>query len=104
MRKKPAKPKTPSRAVIPAGVKSIDAVYDILARDLALPKHFGRNLDALYDSLAGDVAGPFIVVIEDAPGLLKALGAKGTALIRTFREVSGARRDSTFMYGSARRR
>lgn len=104
MRKKPVNAKRPKRAVIPAGTKSIDAVYDILARELGLPAHFGRNLDALHDALTGDVAGAFVVVIEDAPGLRKALGAKGTALIRTFREVAGARRDATFMYGLAGRR
>jgi len=104
MTKKPAKKRPAKRAVIPAGTRSIDAVYDILVRDLGLPAHFGRNLDALYDALTGDVSGPFIVVIEDAPGLRKALGAKGTAVIRTFREVAGARRDATFMYGLAGRR
>lgn len=101
MTRKGAKPK---RAVIPAGTATIDAVYDILARGLGLPAHFGRNLDALYDALTGDVSGPFIVVIEDAPGLRKALGTKGGALIRTFREVAGARRDATFSYGPAGRR
>jgi ribonuclease inhibitor len=104
MTKKSASPKKPKRAVIPAGTESIDAVYDILARDLGLPKHFGRNLDALYDALTGDVEGPIIVVIEDAPGLRKALGSKGAALITTFRAVAGARRDATFMYGLAKRR
>lgn len=104
MKKAPANPKRPKRAVVPAGTASIDAVYDILARELGLPKHFGRNLDALYDALTGDVSGPFIVVIEDATGLRKALGSKGAALIRTFREVAQARRDATIMYGLAGRR
>ena len=90
MTKKAAKPK---RAVIPAGCKSIDAVYDILARDLALPRHFGRNLDALYDALTGDVAGPFEIVVEDAKALEAALGDKGAALLKLLRDVATARRD-----------
>lgn len=91
MTKKPAKPK---RAVIPAGVKSIDAVYDILARELALPPLFGRNLDALYDALTGDVAGPFEIVVEDAKTLEAALGAKGEVLMKLFADIDRARKDA----------
>jgi len=82
------------RAVIPAACKTIDAVYDILARDLALPAHFGRNLDALYDSLTGDVAGPFEIVVEDTKALEKALGAKGKALLKVLGDVRKARADA----------
>jgi ribonuclease inhibitor len=91
MTKKAAKPK---RAVIPASVKSIAAVYDALARDLALPAHFGRNLDALYDALTGDVAGPFEIAVEDAKALESALGAQGTRLLALLREVAEARSDA----------
>ncbi len=86
--------KKPKRAVIPAGTASIDAVYDILARDLGLPKHFGRNLDALYDALTGDVAGPFEIVVEDAKALERALGAKGKALLSALREIGKTRSDA----------
>jgi ribonuclease inhibitor len=91
MTKKSAKPK---RAVIPASVKTINAVYDIFARDLALPAHFGRNLDALHDVLIGDVEGPFEIVVEDAKALEAALGAKGKSLLKTLRDVAKARRDA----------
>jgi ribonuclease inhibitor len=96
MTKKAAKPKRSkrgSRVVIPAGVTSIDAVYDILARDLDLPAHFGRNLDALYDALTGDVEGPFEIVVEDPEALASALGAKGRALLTLLRDLAKARRD-----------
>lgn len=99
MTKKPAKPK---RATIPAKVKSIDAVYDILARDLGLPKHFGRNLDALYDVLTVDVAGPVEIVVDDAKALKAALGAKGKALLELLRDVAKARRDATIEIKSPR--
>jgi ribonuclease inhibitor len=85
----------PKRATIPATVKSIDAVYDILARELGLPKHFGRNLDALHDALTGDVEGPFGIVVEDAKALEAVLGAKGKALLKLLRDVSKTRRDAT---------
>lgn len=97
MTKKAAKPKKPKRAVIPAGTASIDAVYDILARDLGLPKHFGRNLDALYDALTGDVAGPFEIVVEDAKALERALGSKGRSLVRLFADAGSARSDFTLV-------
>ena len=100
MTKKSAKPKRAKRAVIPAGCKMIDAVYDILARDLALPAHFGRNLDALYDCLTGDVAGPFEIVVADAKALEKALGAKGKALLTLLRDVGTARKDATMTLGA----
>lgn len=97
MTRKAAKPKSRTRAkraVIPAGATSIDAVYDILARDLALPKHFGRNLDALFDALARDVAGPFEIVVENATALQAALGAKGKPLLELLREIAHERRDA----------
>ena len=90
---KPKRRKRGTRVVIPAGTKSIDAAYDILARELALPAHFGRNLDALYDALTGDVAGPFEIVVADAKAL-EALGEKGRALLKLLREVAAARRDA----------
>ena len=91
MTKKAARPK---RAVIPAGVKTIDAVYDILARELGLPAHFGRNLDALYDALTGDVEGPFEIVVEGTKALEAACGPKGAALMKLLRDVAKARRDA----------
>lgn len=98
-KKSPAK-----RAVIPTRCKTIDAVYDILARDLALPAHFGRNLDALHDALTGDVEGPFEIVVEDAKALEAALGAKGPALVKLLREVSEARPDAKIALGPAKPR
>ena len=83
------------RAAIPAGCKTIGAAYDALARDLALPAHFGRNLDALWDCLTGDVAGPFAIVVEDAGALEKSLGAQGTKLLELLRALAKLRKDAT---------
>lgn len=88
------KPPAQRRAVIPAGCASLDRVYDILARELGLPQHFGRNLDALYDVLTGDVDGAFTIVVEDAKALEKALGAKGPTLLKLLRDVAKARKDA----------
>jgi len=106
MKKKPAKikskprktvkkkPAALRRAVIPADCPSLEAVYDILARDLGLPTHFGRNLDALYDTLTGDVPGPIEIVVENAKRLGAALGPQGSALLRLLAEVAKARKDA----------
>lgn len=96
MTKRPAKAKRPKRAVIPTSCKSIDEVYDILVRDLALPAHFGRNLDALYDALTGDAEGPIAIVVEDAAALERRLGAKGRALLALLRDAGRARKDLRF--------
>ena len=95
MTKKPTKPKKPKRAVIPAATATVDGVYDILARDLGLPKHFGRNLDALYDALTGDVAGPVEIVVEDAKALRRALGPAAAPLLKALADAAKARRDLT---------
>src|SRR5262249_45675796 len=89
----------PKRALIPSGCASIDEVYDILARDLALPGHFGRNLDALYDALTGDVPGPIEIVVEDAAALEAALGGKGAALLKVLRDAGRARPDARITLG-----
>jgi ribonuclease inhibitor len=106
MKKKPAKIKSkprkvvkkkaaaPRRAVIPADCASLEAVYDILGRDLGLPPHFGRNLDALYDVLTGDVPGPFEIVVEDAKRLGAALVPQGSALLKLLADVAKARKDA----------
>ena len=41
-----------------AAIKDEAALHDILARELRLPAHYGRNLDALWDCLMRDVKGP----------------------------------------------
>ena len=87
------------RALIPADCRTIEHVYDILAREIGLPAHFGRNLDALYDALTGDVEGPFEIVIADAAGLAKALGARGPALVKLLRDVAKARKDAAITLG-----
>ena len=106
MKKKPAKikskprkvvkkkPAALRRAVIPADCGSLEAVYDILARDLGLPTHFGRNLDALYDTLTGDVPGPFEILVEDAKRLGATLGPQGPLLLKLLADVAKARKDT----------
>ncbi|MCC6470949.1 MAG: barstar family protein [Alphaproteobacteria bacterium] len=49
-----------------ARLATVDQLHDALARDLALPAHYGRNLDALWDCLTTDVKGPVEIVLRHA--------------------------------------
>lgn len=49
-----------------ARLATVDQLHDALARDLALPAHYGRNLDALWDCLTTDVKGPVAIELRNA--------------------------------------
>ncbi len=79
-----------------AAVRSLDDAYDALAKALALPAHFGRNLDALYDALTGDVAGPLELEWADAAASRAALGQDFERLAAVLREAERKRNDFRF--------
>lgn len=56
--------------------------HDHLARQLALPEYYGRNLDGLYDLLT-EREGPTRIVIRHGDTLLSWLGDYGKALVQT---------------------
>ena len=63
------------RYVLPGQmIRSLDAFYDEVARQLDLPGYFGRNLDALWDVLTTDLAGPVEMVWEHADASRQAMG------------------------------
>jgi ribonuclease inhibitor len=63
------------RYVLPGQlIRSLDAFYDEVARQLDLPAYFGRNLDALWDVLTTDIAGPVEIVWEQAEVSRQAMG------------------------------
>jgi ribonuclease inhibitor len=78
------------RAVLDARHDTRDKVFDALAHDLAFPPHWGRNLDALYDVLRRDIAGPLEIVWR-APARNPELDAIRTVL----RDVAHERSDVT---------
>ena len=43
-------------------VKSIGELHRELARSLDFPAHYGMNLDALYDCLSGEIALPLRII------------------------------------------
>lgn len=72
--------------------------YDELARQLAFPSHFGRNLDALWDVLTGDVEGPLEIVWEDCDSAAAKLGVEYAKLAGLLKEVAAERDDITLEF------
>lgn len=79
-------------------IVSLDDLYDELARQLAFPSHFGRNLDALWDVLVTDIAGPVELVWEDAAQSRLALGEDFSRVSALFTELERERPDITVSY------
>jgi ribonuclease inhibitor len=74
-------------------VRSLDALYDELARQLPLPAHFGRNLDALWDVLSADIEGPVELVWQDAAASRTAMGEDFDRVLELLQEVEVSRDD-----------
>lgn len=77
-------------------IRTLAQFYDELARQLAFPPHFGRNLDALWDVLSGDVAGPFEIDWEQSAQAQAHLGADFAKLVTLFNDLAAERDDFTF--------
>jgi ribonuclease inhibitor len=76
-------------------VRTLADVYAALAGPLGFPVHFGNNLDALYDVLATDIAGPVEIVWRDHRLSQAALGADYERVLAVLRDAAGARDDMT---------
>lgn len=72
-------------------IKDESALHDLLARDLRLPKHYGRNLDALADCLTRDVKGPVTIELRHADRA----DARLRRYVALLREVAKQRGDFT---------
>jgi ribonuclease inhibitor len=84
---------TGRRWVVEGG--TLDAVYDSLEAQLALPAHFGRNLDALFDALTAELPGPVEIVWPGSAAARAALGPDYDRLLAVLREAAAARGDLT---------
>jgi ribonuclease inhibitor len=78
------------RAVLDARHDTREQVFDALARDLGFPPHWGRNLDALYDVLRRDIPGP-VEIVWHASARAPELDAIRTVL----RDIARERADVT---------
>lgn len=79
-------------------IRSLDQLYDELARQLGFPRHFGRNLDALWDALTTDVEGPVEIVWEDPERSQASLGDEYARVVSLLEEVVAQRGDMTLEF------
>lgn len=79
-------------------IRTLDQLYNELARQLGFPPHFGRNLDALWDVLTSDIEGPLEIVWED-PELSRAgLGDDYARLVSLLEDAAAERGDMTLEF------
>jgi ribonuclease inhibitor len=76
----------------------LDAVYDALERQLALPSWFGRNLDALHDALTGVVEGPVELVWRDAGRSRATMGEDFERIAEVMRRAAAERPDLAVVF------
>jgi ribonuclease inhibitor len=74
-------------------VRSVDVFYDEIARQLAFPEHFGRNLDALWDILSADIEGPIEVVWENPDSSRLSMGRDFDRIVSVLKDVEKSRKD-----------
>ena len=86
-------PTTRIVAIDGARIRSIAEAHEYLARGLALPKHYGRNLDALFDCLTTDVRGPLVIEWHATAAARLTLGAEFDRLRKTMEDAARSRAD-----------
>jgi len=86
----------PLKRCVLRDIHSLAQFYDELARQLAFPPHFGRNLDALWDVLTVEVAGPIEIVWEVSAQAQANLGVDYARLVTLLNELAAERDDFTF--------
>lgn len=86
----------PVKRCVLRDIRTLAQFYDELARQLAFPSHFGRNLDALWDVLTVDVAGPLEIVWEQSAQAQANLGVDYAKLIILLNDFAAERDDFTF--------
>jgi len=86
----------PVKRCILRDIRTLGQFYDELARQLAFPPYFGRNLDALWDVLTGEVAGPFEIIWEESAQAQANLGVDYAKLVTLLNDLAAERDDFTF--------
>ena len=87
----------PVKRCVLRDIRTLAQFYDELARQLAFPAYFGRNLDALWDVLTGEVAGPIEIVWEGSAQAEANLGSDYAKLIALLNDLAAERDDFTFV-------
>ncbi len=74
-------------------ISNLTDFYDVLAKRLAFPSHFGRNLDALWDFLSTDQEKPLTIRWINSEESQFSLGDQFDKLIELFDQLSEERKD-----------
>ena len=74
-------------------ISNLIEIYDVLAKRLAFPPHFGRNLDALWDFLSTDQEKPLTIRWINSEESQFSLGDQFDKLIELFDQLSEERKD-----------
>jgi RNAse (barnase) inhibitor barstar len=86
---------TGKRCILDGRQRSKQAVLAKIARDLGWDRPL-TNLDALYDVLRREIAGPIEIVWRPTAAAQVALGTELAPIAATLREVAKGRPDVTF--------
>lgn len=76
-------------------IRSLNDLYDELARQLSFPAHFGRNLDALWDILSTDIEGPYEIEWKHTNDSSKTMGEEFERVVTLLQELEEERDDFT---------
>ena len=69
-------------------IQSIDQLHAELARSLDFPEHYGRNLDALYDCLNGEIALPLKFIWQNYRLTQLKLGKDAAKVLQVMEDFS----------------
>ncbi len=69
-------------------VESIGELHRDLAKSLGFPGHYGMNLDALYDCLSGEIALPLRVVWKNYRVTRSKIGKDAVRVLKVMRDFA----------------
>jgi len=76
-------------------VESIDQLHSELSRSLDFPDYYGANLDALYDCLSGDVALPLRIIWKNYNITRLKLGKDAEKVLKVMKDFAKEEPDFT---------
>lgn len=76
-------------------IKRLDQLHSELSRSLDFPDYYGANLDALYDCLSGDVALPLKIIWKNYNITRSKLGKDAEKVLKVMKDFAKEEPDFT---------